>query len=196
MGVKMSDILSFMKMRRSNLTREMTGPGPSDREIKEIVTIATRVPDHGKLAPWRIIYIDQAASEDIGDLVASIKAQEGADEHVQEADRARFTKTPTILVVVSSPIDHPKIPHWEQHLSTGAVCYGALIGAQAMGFAAQWLTGWAAYNSEVTVRLGLSSNEKIAGFIHIGQSDHLKLDRARPDLSDVFCLAPNSKRVS
>ena len=185
----MSELLSFMKHRRSNLTREMTGPGPSDSDIDEIVQIATRVPDHGKLSPWRVIHIDQEASELLGDIAAEIRALEGADERVQADDRARFTKTPTILAIVSSPIDHPKIPHWEQHLSAGAVCYGALIGAQALGYAAQWLTGWVAYDARITKQLGLSESEKIAGFIHIGRSDQLKVDRPRPELKDVLSRA-------
>lgn len=180
------DILDFMKSRRSVLAREMTGPPVSADDIVEIVTIAARVPDHGKLAPWRFVHLDAPACQALADKVTDISLRDGKDHHAATEEGRRFLRAPTILCVVSSPKPHPKIPAWEQHLSAGAVCYGALIAAQAKGYAAQWLTGWVAYDAEITSMLGLGADEKIAGFINLGYSISIPDDRPRPAVENIL----------
>jgi nitroreductase len=184
----MTDVLSFMKRRRSVLAREMSGPPITADDLAEIVTIAARVPDHGKLAPWRFVHLDAAACNALAAATMKICLQDGKDEHAATEEGKRFLRAPTILCVISSPTPHPKIPDWEQYLSAGAVCYGALIAAQAKGYAAQWLTGWVAYDAQIGAMLGLAPAEKIAGFINIGHADKMPEDRPRPQLEQILSI--------
>ncbi len=184
----MMDPVNFMKRRRSVLAREMSGPAVAADELNEIVAIASRVPDHGKLAPWRFVHLDVDACTALADVARAISLRDGKDEHAAREEGMRFLRAPTILCVISSPKPHPKIPAWEQQLSAGAVCYGALIAAQAKGYAAQWLTGWVAYDAQICALLGLTPDEKVAGFINIGHSDQTPDDRPRPALEDIFSI--------
>jgi nitroreductase len=150
-----------------------------------MLTIAARVPDHGKLAPWRFILFDRASRARAIDGLLRIAAQ-SADEKERRSrtEKAQaFAAAPRTVAVVSSPVGgHPKIPLWEQQLSAGAVCLNLLHAAQAFGFSAQWLTGWFAYDEAAKTWLGVRPGEQVAGFIHLGTPLAAPVERERPSL--------------
>jgi nitroreductase len=178
------DVLSFLKQRRSVLARNMTLPGPDAAQLEELLTVAARVPDHGKLAPWRFIVLEGAARAELGDVARDGLAETASDAEAQAA-QAQFTRAPCVIGVLATPVLHPKIPRSEQLLSAGAACMTFLTAAQAMGFAAQWLTGAAAYDDRVKARLGGTEEDEIAGFIYIGTASEPPSERPRPALEDI-----------
>ena len=182
----MSHTLDLLKTRRSVPPLFLRDPGPDAAQLTEILTIASRVPDHGKLAPWRFIVIEGEARAALGERAAAcIKADDpNAEERRLEDEKRRFS-SPIIVTVVSRAGPHVKIPEWEQVLSAGAVCMNVVIAAHAQGFGASWLTGWCAYDPRISAALGLGEGEKIAGFIHIGTAAESISDRPRPSLEDV-----------
>lgn len=183
----MNESLSRLQQRRSVPARWLGEPGPGPGEIETLLTVAARVPDHGKLVPWRFILVEGAARHRLGEvLVKAFRAdQPEADAEKVEAERSRFTQAPLVVAVVSRVVPHVKIPDWEQILSAGAVCMNLLNAATALGFGASWLTGWAAYDRRVLDALGLAPDERIAGFVHIGTTKEQPGDRARPNLADI-----------
>ncbi len=183
----MSDIIDFLKTRRSVKPRDMNGEAPSDNEIQTILTIGARVPDHGKLAPWRFIVFQGDARNRAGDVIARVFAKRNPDAAAEDVARARasFTEAPLVIAVVSSPKAHPKVPPWEQQLSAGASALNIVTAATALGYGANWLTGWFAYDREVLAGLGIEESEQLAGFIHIGKSDKANEDRPRPVLAEI-----------
>ncbi len=183
----MNESLSRLQSRRSVPPRWLAAPGPSAQELDTILTIAARVPDHGKLVPWRFILIEGEARQRLGEiLVQAFKADnpEAGAEKVA-AERDRFTLAPLVVAVVSRVTPHVKIPDWEQELSAGAVCMNVLNAATALGYGASWLTGWAAFDRRILDALGLAPNERIAGYIHIGTATEKPTDRDRPNLADI-----------
>jgi nitroreductase len=152
-----------------------------------LLALAARVPDHGKLAPWRFILFEGAGRARAGEIFAKIhtEAHPGDDERRVEAERNRFRLAPLVVGVISRAAPHQKIPEWEQVLSAGAVCMNLMVAANALGFASIWLTEWVAYDRAVLARLGVAENERVAGFIYIGRADDPREDRARPLLSDI-----------
>lgn len=183
-----SQLHEFLKIRRSVLARNMTEPGPTASQIHDLIEIAARVPDHGKLAPWRFIVFEDDARQIAGQGIADIHQEntpDATDDDLQ-LERNRLMRAPLVIGVVASPKDHPKIPDWEQHLSAGAACQNLLTAAQSMGFAAQWLTEWIAYDSKVAALLGLTEKEKMAGFVYIGTAIEPPKERARPELTDIL----------
>ncbi|MCX7321442.1 MAG: nitroreductase [Hyphomicrobiales bacterium] len=184
----MTDTIEFLKTRRSVKPREMTGKGPSLADLETILTIGARVPDHGKLAPWRFILFEGDARKRAGNVIATVFARKHPDapHETVEAEKQRLTEAPLVIAVVSSLKQHPKVPAWEQELSAGASCMNIVAAATALGYGANWLSGWVAYDRDVLSGLGLDANEKLAGFIHIGgKSDREIQDRPRPDLKDL-----------
>jgi nitroreductase len=182
------DTIDFLKTRRSVKPREMSGKGPSPAELETILTIGARVPDHGKLAPWRFIIFENDARKRAGTVIATVFARKNPDAPVEEieAQKHKLTEAPLVIAVVSAPKPHPKIPPWEQELSAGASCLNIVAAATALGYGANWLTGWIAYDRDVLAGLGLQADEKLAGFIHIGgKPDRVIEDRPRPDLKDI-----------
>jgi nitroreductase len=183
----MPDALALLKTRRSVKPMELTGPAPSAAEIDTLLTIATRVPDHGKLKPWRFIVFEGEAREKAGDIIAEVfrgaHAQATPDQIGFE--RQRLARAPLVVAVVSRAAPHAKIPEWEQQLSAGAAAMNLVTAAHAMGFAASWITEWYAYDRAVLDKLGLGDNERIAGFVHIGRPSKPPEDRDRPQLSEV-----------
>lgn len=170
----MSDALQLLKTRRSAKPREMSGPGPSPAELDTILTIGARVPDHGKIAPWRFIVFEGDARLRAGDIIARVfaaKTPDAAREQI-EIERHRLAEAPLVIAIVSSPKVHPKVPAWEQEMSAGASAMNIVTAANALGYVANWLTGWFSFDRDVLTAFGLRADEKIAGFVHIGRIDH------------------------
>jgi nitroreductase len=166
----------------------MSGPGPSDDEIRDILTIAARVPDHGKLAPWRFILYRPESGARIGAWLADrYEALNGPlSGELREKELTRFTRSPLVVGVVSRAVEHPKIPVWEQQLSAGAVCMNLVSAASASGFVSQWLTEWYAFDDDASRFLGARSGERFAGFVHIGTATQNSVERQRPEIDDLM----------
>lgn len=163
----------------------MCEPGPSSDEIDTILQAAHRVPDHGKIGPWRFIVFSGDRRADFGGILQA-RYQDvfpEASDMLVEAEAQRFLRAPLIIGVVSSPIKH-KVPTWEQELSAGAACQNILHACQCLGYAAQWLTEWYAFDEVIDKTLALKTNERIAGFIYIGSAVEKPSERNRPSLED------------
>ena len=188
----MPDALQLLKTRRSVKPMEMSGPAPTDAEIDTLLTIASRVPDHGKLAPWRFIVFSGDARSAAGDVIASAFRANRSDATPDqiEFERQRLARAPLVIAVVSRAAPHAKIPEWEQQLSAGASAMSLVLAAHAMGFAASWLTEWFAYDRAVLDGLGLAAGERIAGFVHIGTPLKPPEDRDRPKLDTIVMRYP------
>ena len=184
----MPDALQLLQTRRSVKPLELTGPSPSAAEIDTLVTIAARVPDHGKLSPWRFIVFSGDGAAAAGTVIAEVFRAEHPEATAGQVafERTRLTRAPLVIAVVSRAGPHVKIPEWEQELSAGAACMNLVTAAHALGYAASWITEWYAYDRRVLVRLGLAASERIAGFVHIGRSLRPPEDRDRPKLSDIL----------
>ena len=183
----MPDIIDFLKTRRSVKPREMSGPGPSSAELETILTIGARVPDHGKIVPWRFIVFEGDARAKAGEIFARVFRAKNvtATPDQIETEKKRFAHAPLVIAVVSRTTKHPKVPPWEQELSAGASAMNIVTAATALGYGANWLTGWFAFDRDVLEGLGLKPDEKLAGFIHIGSVDKPNEDRPRPVLADL-----------
>jgi len=181
------DALDLLKTRRSVKPREMTPPGPAAAELETILTIGARVPDHGKLAPWRFIVFEGEARERAGEIIAGVFARKNPNASAAdiEIEKRRLTDAPLVIGVVSFTRPHPKVPAWEQELSAGASAMNMVTAATALGYGACWLTGWFAFDRDVLDGLGLKADEKLAGFIHIGTPSKPNEDRPRPSLTDI-----------
>ena len=181
------DAIQFLKTRRSMKPREMTGPGPSPAEIETILTIGARVPDHGKLAPWRFILFEGDARARAGEIIAKVFARKNPQASAAdiEVEKKRLTDAPLVIGVVSFTKPHPKVPPWEQELSAGASAMNIVTAASALGYGACWLTGWFAFDRDVLDGFGLKADEKLAGLIHIGTPSKPSEDRPRPSLSEI-----------
>jgi nitroreductase len=181
------DAIELLKIRRSVKPREMTVPGPSPAELETILSIGARVPDHGKLTPWRFIVFEGDARMRAGEVIARVFAQKNPAAPLAEIDveKRRLTDAPLVIGVVSFTKPHPKVPAWEQELSAGASAMNIVTAATALGYGANWLTGWFAFDRDVLDGLGVKADEKLAGFIHIGTPSKPAEDRPRPALSDI-----------
>ena len=177
--------LELLLQRRSLLAKEIIEPGPSAAQLEQLLQIGARVPDHGVLAPWRFLIFQGTARHDMGNLLveAFVKTKLDATAEQIELERQRFSRVPLVIGVISRPDPTARIPEWEQILSAGAVCQNILIAANAMGFAAQWLTEWYAYDANVMHRMGLESHEKVAGFLFLGTAGKEPTERRRPELA-------------
>ena len=183
----MSEIIDFLLTRRSVTARNMTEPGPSADELDNILRAGMRVPDHGRLGPWRFIVIKGDARAAFGDVLGEAFKKENPDafEELIEVERERFQRAPVVIAVVSRVIKEHKIPEWEQTLSSGAACVNMLNAAHAIGYAAQWLTEWPAYNADVAAALGLAEHERIAGFVYVGTPKEPPTERQRAEYEAV-----------
>ena len=183
----MTEIIDFLLTRRSVTARNLTDPGPSAEQLDMIMRAAHRVPDHGKLGPWRFIVLKGDARVAFGEVLgAAFKSEnpDAFDEQI-EIEKERFQRAPVIVTVTSRITPEHKIPEWEQTLSSGAACMNMLNAAHALGLAAQWITEWPAYNADVAAALGLGENERIAGFIYIGSPAEPPDERNRPEIGDI-----------
>lgn len=177
-----------LDQRLSVPARQLGEPGPDEAQLEQLLRSAVRAPDHGKLVPWRLLLVRDGARARLGEQLATIHQRRDPDvaPKVIEKNRERFRNAPLIVVVIARiEEEHPKIPPQEQLLSAGCVAFNVLIAAQALGFGAQWLTGWAAYDREVAQVLGLSANERVIGFVHVGSVREAVPERVRPELADV-----------
>jgi len=157
------------------------------RRHRMLLTIAARVPDHGKLAPWRFIVFEGDARAAAGDKIAAVFRTTHADATADQIDfeRKRLARAPLVVAVVSRAGPHVKIPEWEQQLSAGAAAMSLVIAAHAVGYAASWITEWYAYDRRVLDAIGVGANERIAGFVHIGRAAKPPEDRERPPLAAI-----------
>ena len=183
----MNDLLDLLRTRRSIPPQNLEGPGPSGAELDDLLTIAARVPDHGRLVPWRFLVIAGEARQRIGEgIAAAFSADEpNAPAERVAIERSRLARAPLVVAVVSRARPHAKIPEWEQVMSAGAVCMNLVVAANAMGYGTAWLTEWIAFDRRVLDGLGLAPDETVAGFVHIGRASERPADRARPALTDI-----------
>jgi nitroreductase len=183
----MPDAIELLTTRRSFKPVELAGHAPSASEIDTLLTVASRVPDHGKLTPWRFIVFEGEARRAAGAAIATafrVKYPNAKTEQV-EAERERLTRAPLVVAVISRAAPHVKIPEWEQVLSAGAAAMNLVLAAHALGYGAAWTTEWYAYDRGVLDALGLAPHERIAGFIHIGRPPGRPEDRPRPPLDAI-----------
>lgn len=180
-------MIEQLRTRRSVKPMLMQGPAPTEAELETILSVASRSPDHGKLAPWRFIVIDRDAGERLGEAIAStFKADNpDADEGALRFERQRLARAPLAIGVVSRAAPHPKIPEWEQVLSAGAVAMNLCHAANALGFGTNWLTEWYAYDRRILALIGVRPDERMAGFIHVGRVMEANQERERPALADL-----------
>ncbi len=192
----MTDLSDFLLSRRSIVVRDMQGPGPADADVEKILRAGMRVPDHGRLTPWRFIVIKGENREKMGAVLGEAfkKANPDCIEEQVEIEKERFIRAPVVIAVASRTNPAHKIPEWEQILSSGAACQNMLTSALSMGYAAQWITEWYAYNDQVKAALGLEPSDRIAGFIYLGSRNQEPTDRARPEYADIVSewTGPNS----
>ncbi len=180
-------LIDYLAVRRSVPAFQMCEPGPPTAEIEQILTLAVRVPDHGKIAPWRFVVYRGAERARIGEALLAMALEKNPElsEEMIGVERARFTRAPVVIGVISTAGPHMKIPEWEQLMSAGAVCLNLLMAANAHGYVSNWLTEWFAYDEKAHPLLGIKPGEKVAGFIHIGSTTFPVTERPRPALSDV-----------
>jgi nitroreductase len=181
-----SSLLSHLETRRSARPRDLVAPGPSADELARILVIAARVPDHGKLAPWRFVHVPGPRRDAFAALLHRAYREERPEPNRLEIESVeRFARqAPELIVALSCPVREHKIPVWEQELSCGAACMNLLHAAHALGYAAGWVTGWAAYNETVRDAFG-AAGDRIAGFIFIGTPAIASDERLRPAVTDV-----------
>ncbi|WP_114952521.1 nitroreductase family protein [Sphingosinicella terrae] len=181
-----SSALELLKTRRSGRPRDLVAPGPGAEELRQILEIAARSPDHGKLQPWRFVHVPRNRREALAALLQRayrIDNPRPGRLEVEATDRFAM-QAPELVVALFSPKPSPKIPLWEQQLSCGAACMNLLLAAHAMGYAAGWVTGWAAYSDIVRDAFG-AEPERIAGFIFLGTPGSELEERLRPSYEDV-----------
>lgn len=180
------DVLDFLATRRSVAAKTLTVPVPERGELETLLEIASRAPDHGKLVPWRFVVIEGDRLADIADAAVGRLAELGADESSREKTRNVYLTGATVVAVVFRPQASPKIPAWEQELAAGAVCTLFLSAALAAGWGANWLTGALARDTPfLTSALGLTEEEWVAGFMHVGTPRIRPAERDRPEVRDI-----------
>lgn len=181
-----SSLISLLKTRRSAKPRSLTGRGPDRDQLQEILTMAARTPDHGKLTPWRFVVVEEQQRDALAKLLHDILSAEnpaaGEAHHRKEDEFAHFGGT--LVILVSAPVRDHKIPVWEQELSCGAVGMNLMLAATARGFDCGWVTGWRAYSPGVTRAL-CEPGERLAGFLFIGHAADELEERERPDLQRI-----------
>lgn len=184
---RQEQLIDYLTSRRSVTLPFLSGPGLDEAELETLLTIATRVPDHGKLAPWRLVVYQGEDRKQIGAKLADIFSANNPDasEDMIEQERNRFLPAPLTIGVISTAQPHPKIPELEQVLSAGCVAFNLVHGAFALGYAAHWVTRWFAFDEAASTMLGAKTGEQFVGFVHIGTPQTILEDRDRPALEDV-----------
>jgi nitroreductase len=183
----MPDALQLLETRRTIAAIALAEPGPDEAQIQTLIRIAARVPDHGKLTPWRFILYRGSARALAGEQLAALyqaSNPDAADARI-EFERTRFTRVPLTIGVISRAAPHLKIPEWEQVLSAGASAMNLVMAAHALGFAAQWLTEWCCYDADAARILGAREGERFVGLVAIGTPTIPPVDRPRPAFADI-----------
>ena len=180
--------LSLLRTRRSGKPRDLVAPGPDDGELRQILEVALRTPDHGKLAPWRFVIVPHNRRAALATLLETAYRAEKPDAGRLEIEAMhQFAhQAPTLVVALSAPVQFSKIPVWEQELSVGAAIMNLEQAAHALGYAAGWLTGWPAYN-DVAAAFG-EPGQRIAGFLFIGTPGRPQEERPRPDYDKIVSV--------
>ncbi len=183
-----SPVLDFLLKRSSAPIQDLRAPAPGDSEIATIIAAASRVPDHGRLAPWRFIVYRGEAREEIGRKLAALaEEREGPlPENRRNQELARFSRAPLVIGVVSSPKENPKIPQWEMFLSGGMAALNLMIAANALGYGTNMITNWYSDVPEGRAILGLAPHERVVGFVHIGTHEGAVPERLRPDPATLY----------
>jgi nitroreductase len=182
------DALDLLLTRRSGSAKAMEEPGPSKKQVEDILRAGARAPDHGKLFPWRFIVFEGKGRKRMGDILAEVTEAQGERAKQVEEERNRFLRAPLVIGVISAAREQHKIPLWEQELSAGAVCQNILIAATALGFVGNWLTEWYAYDPMVKQKMGLKPGERVAGFIYIGTAKDELEERPRPEMDGIVSV--------
>ncbi len=182
------DAMDLLLTRRSGSAKAMKEPGPSKKQLEDILRAGARAPDHGKLFPWRFIVFEGKGRERFGDILAEVMQADGERAKQIDEERGRLLRAPLVIGVISSAREQHKIPVWEQELSAGAVCQNILIATTAMGFVGNWLTEWYAYHSIVKENMGLKPGERVAGFIYIGTAKDELEERPRPEMDKIVTV--------
>lgn len=182
----MNPIFDFLKQRQSTPSKLLTGPGPDALQRQQLLELALRVPDHGNLVPFRLLGIEGDDRAVLSARLADISSARGDDPAKVDKDRRRFLYAPWIVTVIAQVTPGHKVPEQEQILSAGLVAYNLLLGAEAMGFGAQWLTGWSAYDEGIAAYLGLAPNERVVAYVHVGHRQGTGPDRARPSVDQKY----------
>ncbi|MEL6588345.1 MAG: nitroreductase [Pseudomonadota bacterium] len=178
------DVMEFLLTRRSRPAKTLTAPGPDNDTLLPILQAALRVPDHGKLEPWRLIVLDRAALTRLAEVTETLGTAQGRDADKLAKSVAMFRDAPTMVAVIATPVASDKIPAVEQTLSAGAVCLGLLNAALASGWGANWLTGWMATDPDwLRQALTLDKGDSVAGFMVLGTEGAVPPDRPRPDMA-------------
>jgi nitroreductase len=181
-----AETLRLLALRRSTPVAMLGEPGPSAADLDALLRLAMRVPDHRKLEPWRVLIIEGDARNRLGDYFAAARHLRDPDVSAAklEEERRLPLRAPVVLAIISAPVHDPKkTPVWEQQLSSGALCQTLMIAANAMGWAACWITEDPAYDSHVHAALGMKPGEQIAGFIYLGTAKEQPVERQRPDVA-------------
>ncbi|MEI7035986.1 nitroreductase [Fulvimonas yonginensis] len=180
--------LDLLLQRHSIPSRQLGAPGPEGAELHALIEAAVRVPDHGKLVPFRLIELRGEAKRVFGERLAAraLARDPELSDAKREKERTRYDFAPLVLVVIARTTEGSKVPPIEQQIAAGCVAYNLLLGAHALGYGGQWLTGWAAYDAEVAALLRLAPNERVVGFVHIGTPQIEVPDRERPRVEDVL----------
>ena len=179
-----AETLALLARRRSSKLMHLAEPAPSAAEIDALIALAARVPDHGKLGPWRFVVIEGDARARAGEALAEVvRNDEGVDASRLEFVRNTFLRAPACVMVVSSPRPNKKVPEWEQQLSAGAACFSLLLAAHALGYAGCWLTEWQAFDPRAAAALGVREHERIAGFAYLGTAPEPAVERVRADVA-------------
>ena len=184
----MPNPLSLLEQRHSFAARQLGEPAPDEATLHDLFAAAIRVPDHGKLVPFRLIRLEGEDKRAWGEQMAELAVRKNPDISPAklEKERERYSSAPLVVVVITCLRARGKVPEIEQKLSAGCVAHNLLLGAHALGFGAQWLTGWAAYDEDAARALGLDANEHVIGFVHIGTVQEDVPDRERPRPEDLL----------
>lgn len=176
-------VVDFLASRRSASAMSLTAPGPDDAELTDLLRLAARVPDHGKLAPWRFVILRGPAKDAFAAQVTAL-ADSQANPVKANAALRKLTRPPVCVAVISRHIPG-EIPEWEQRQSASAVCQQMLLAAAALGWGANWITDWYSYDPRATAILGLAEGELVAGFLYLGTSTEAPQERVRPDVAAI-----------
>lgn len=180
--VPSAEMQARLAVRRSAPAQSLVAPGPSPAEVERILLLGARTPDHGKLFPWRFVVLGPKSRAALADALLPHAARQ-PDPIKARTVLSKLTAPPLSILVVSTPVEGHKVPVWEQQLSAGAACMNLEHAANALGYSASWITDWYSYDPQAVELLGLSSGERVAGFIHVGTLAEPPLERPRPDLA-------------